>query len=516
MQAIVPSSPLRNPAGHTQDTILDALRGRYGARRLLFRYELLSNANVKLADLTNVVSCKIEQNWLADIKRKATFKLRDTGEINYLQDRIKPYVRLLLPPYGTNDWVEWPQGVFLLSSPARHIDQAGLVVREVEGYDGLQVYADDLVSTRYTVTALAATLEDFEDTTYAIAWTSGGTAWTRSNTSAGVGTWALRSGAIGNSATSDVVFTLPAGAVTAAFWYRTSSEAGFDFLQYRFGAIGAFTDIGSGESGWQQKTLTVPTGATALTFRYSKDSADVENLDAVFIDQLSVTTATVKYTDVISTLLGSVPKSLAASSTTVPADKEWEPGTSKLKIINELLAAINYESLSFDEDGTAIVKPYVAPSARPEEYTYADNDDGLIVPEVDQELDLFSVANKWVLVVSNPDQALLIGTYINDDPGSPTSTASRQRTITDFRTEQDAADQSTLDQKAARLAFEASQVFEAIECETALMPIHSGNDVVRVTYGGLAVDDKYSEQSWVMELRAGARMRHHWRRVVSV
>lgn len=350
-----------------------------GARRFTFRYELLDASNAKIADLDTVVSCQVEQNWLADIKRKAAFRIREGGTpIDWASNRIKPWVRLHLPPYGTDDWVEWPQGVFLLSSPSRSVDATGAVFRDVEGYDQLQVYADDKVSDRYTVAA--------------------GTA----------------------------------------------------------------------------------------------------------------------YTAAMASLLGSVPSNIAVSASVLPTDREWEPGTSKLHIINELLGAVNYESLSFDEDGVAVVQPYVSPQDRGEEYVYADDDDSLILPQVGQELDLFAVANKWVLVVSDPDRAALTSTYTNSDPSSPTSTVRRGRTITDFRTEQDAADQAALDAKAARLAFEASQVYESVEFSTGLMPVHSGNDVYRITFGPLSVNARYSEHTWSMDLRAGAAMRHRARRVVSV
>lgn len=65
-----------------------------------------------------------------------------------------------------SSWVEWPQGIFLLSSPKRRIDQAGSVTREVEAYDLNQVLLDDKVTERYTVAvgtnymdAVAAVLE---------------------------------------------------------------------------------------------------------------------------------------------------------------------------------------------------------------------------------------------------------------------------------------------------------------------------------------------------------------------
>lgn len=378
MQSVVPALSSRNPNSHTEAEILDALQGRHGSRRFGFRYELLDSAGTIIGDLTNVLGGKIDQNWLADIKRKATFKMREVGGINYLSDRIRPYVRVGVSPYGTNDWVEYPQGVFLLSSPKRGADPQLRVTRDVEAYDLLQVFSDDLVSARYTIAAAA-----------------------------------------------------------------------------------------------------------------------------------NVTTA-------IVTLLGSILQRVSPSASTLPTAKEWDPGTSKLRIINDLLNTINYESLSFDEDGYAVVQPYVAASSRADEYRYETDTRGLIVPQAEQELDLFRIANKWVLVVSDPDRAELIASYTNADPASPTSTIRRGRTITDYRTEQDATDLTTLQQKAARLAFEASQIYEAIDFQTAMMPIHSGNDVYHLTYEPLAINARYTEQSWSMELRAGAKMAHRARRVVTV
>ena len=375
MQAVVPVGAL-NPNSHTESTILDALRGRSGTRRWSFRHEHLTLTGEVIGDLADVQSAEVTQNWLADIKREAKFTLRDTGEIDFLSDRVRPYVRLHLPPYGVDDWCEWPQGVFLLSTPDRTIDASGRVLREVQGYDQLQVFLDDRVTTRYTVDA---------------------------------------------------------------------------------GAV--------------------------------------------------VTTAVI-------TLLGGVAASVTVSASTLPTASEWEPGTTKLRIINDLLGTIAYESLSFDENGVAVVQPYVTPGSRTEEYVYADDADGLVIPAVDQELDLFSVPNSWTLTVSDPDRPALVSTLTNNDPSSPTSTVRRGRTIVDFRTEESAADQAALDTKVARLASEASQIYEALEFSTGLMPLHSGNDVYRVTYSPLAVDAKYAEHSWTLPLRHDAVMTHRARRVV--
>lgn len=378
----------RNPMAHTPAEILAALRGVTGSRRFSFRYDLLDADGTVVGDLGDIVeSCTIEQNWLADIKRTARFTIRDTGGIDFLSDQIRPYVRLDLPPYGKDDWVEWPQGTFLLASPERTADPSGVVSREVLAYDRLQSFLEDKVESRYSV-----------------------------------------------------------------------------------------------------PKLTVVTSAVAELLGTGKG-----------------------YQAPLPWL-----KNLELAPLILPAAKEWEPGTPKLTIINDLLDAINYDSLSFDELGVGVVRAYRSPSIRAEEYVYADDSVGLIVPSVKQGADLFTIANKWVMVVSEPDRPPLTATYTNNNPGSPTSTVRRGRTIVDFRTEVEAVDQATLDAKVARLALEASQVFESVEFTTGLMPIHSGNDAYRIQYGPLAINAKYTEHSWSMTLQPGATMSHRARRVVTV
>lgn len=206
-------------------------------------------------------------------------------------------------------------------------------------------------------------------------------------------------------------------------------------------------------------------------------------------------------------------QNLTPTNKTLPVDREWDPGTTKLQIVNELLASINYLSLYFDEDGVAVAKPYVSPANRAVEYTYRDDDTSVLFPEMEQVIDLFNVPNQWVLIVSEPDRSVLKSIYTNSNPDSPTSTVSRGRTIVDYR-QVEAADQTTLDDLAARLAFEASQVYEHVRLETPIMPFHSHNDVIQLYYAKLGIAFKYSEQSWSFELRPGARHQHDIRRVV--
>lgn len=239
--------------------------------------------------------------------------------------------------------------------------------------------------------------------------------------------------------------------------------------------------------------------------------------DDKVLDRYSIASGTAYTTALAAVISGAgLSHAITPSALTLPAAAEWEPGTSKLRIVNDLLSAINYESATADELGVIVCRPYQSPTVRAIEYTYADGAASVRRGTARQTVDLFAVPNVWVLVKSEPDQAALVSTYTNDDPLSPTSTVSRGRSIVDFRTEQDAANQATLDAKAARLAFEASQVFEAVTFDTAAMPMHGNADMLRLELPGLAISARYVEQSWSLPLKTGAAMSHKARRVVTV
>ncbi|MGH3381371.1 MAG: hypothetical protein ACRDS0_31525 [Pseudonocardiaceae bacterium] len=128
-------------------------------------------------------------------------------------------------------------------------------------------------------------VEDFEDATLNIDMRAGGNAaWARSTDSVHSGTWALKSPTLLGDQFSDAVIRVPAGATTVSFWYRVSSEAGFDFFQ-------AFVDnalvvSNSGDSGWVQATVGVG-GAEDITFRYFKDPFTDVGSDAAYVDDLA-------------------------------------------------------------------------------------------------------------------------------------------------------------------------------------------------------------------------------------
>lgn len=138
-----------------------------------------------------------------------------------------------------------------------------------------------------TVTATALTLAEALDAE-ALPWSAGGAAgWQPQTGVAHDGADAARSGALGDSQASWVQ-TVVAGPGTLAFWWRVSSEAGYDVLRFTVdGVEPAAAPAVSGEVGWQQRTVNIPAGVHTLQWSYTKDISVAGGADAAWLDQVS-------------------------------------------------------------------------------------------------------------------------------------------------------------------------------------------------------------------------------------
>lgn len=198
-------------------------------------------------------------------------------------------------------------------------------------------------------------------------------------------------------------------------------------------------------------------------------------------------------------------------------DREFEIGTSKLEAVNDLLKEINYTSIWVDEIGNFTSNPYILPNDRVVEYSYKNDNMSIIIPDTSvEEIDLFSIPNKWVIVATNPETPPLVSSYTNDNGGSPTSTVNRRRNIVDFREVDDIANQGILDEYVRRIAYETTNIFSKFVFETAIMPHHAYMDSLFCEHTDLGIANKYIETSWEMDLKAGGTMNHNARRVIQL
>ncbi|AGY46830.1 hypothetical protein Blastoid_31 [Bacillus phage Blastoid] len=205
-----------------------------------------------------------------------------------------------------------------------------------------------------------------------------------------------------------------------------------------------------------------------------------------------------------------------AGNLNLTTDKEFDLGVSKLEAINELLSMTNNTPLWVDAYGYYITTPYRPPNEKVFDYTYDSREMSIVMEDVEEEFDIFDVANSWVITVSNPEEEPLVARRVNNNPNSPTSTVNRKRTIVDFRELEEISSQAALDGMADRIAFEASQVYGKVKFQTPIMPFHEYYDSIKLIYSPLDIDAVFSESSWEISLEAGATMSHEARRVISI
>lgn len=130
---------------------------------------------------------------------------------------------------------------------------------------------------------VSPTLEMALDTTN-LAWMTGGYApWLGQTLIAHDLLDAARSGAIDHNQQSWIQTTVT-GPGTLTFWWKVSSELGYDFLEFRTNTV--LVERISGEVPWQQRTLSFAPGTHVLRWRYVKDDTLSKEKDRGWLDEV--------------------------------------------------------------------------------------------------------------------------------------------------------------------------------------------------------------------------------------
>ncbi len=316
--------------------------------------------------------------------------------------------------------------------------------------------------------------------------------------------------------------TFDGGAVikrTASFTVRKSSLT--DWLNIRIKPYFRLK-IGNEYHEWPLGIFIPSTGSRAVSIG---DFVSLECYDASLIiteDKLEnrylISSGTL-YINAIQTLLNSAgiwKIKIPYTTAVVGTDKEFETGTSKIDIINALLAEINYTSIWVDENGYFCSSSYVIPTLRQVEYEYkADSKSIILTDGRTEETDLFNTPNKWVVTASTPEKVPLSASYTNTNPTSKISTISRGRVITKVEKINDIADQDTLNSYVERLAYEqSSRIYNTVRFSTPNMPHHTYSDCLWFEDMGIA--SKFIETAWEMDLNINGKMTHQIRRVINI
>ena len=191
--------------------------------------------------------------------------------------------------------------------------------------------------------------------------------------------------------------------------------------------------------------------------------------------------------------------SVTPSTAVASSDMIYDPGKSKLTIVNELLSGAGYWSAHPDGAGQVHLDPYTRPADRPVVYDFREGARAIHLPEWEHGRDTAAVPNKIVFVSQgSADKPGLVGVAVNNDPSSPYSYQSRGRWIVETRTGVEAADQGSIDSQARRRLIEVSTPSTAVTLQHMPVPIMP-NQVVGFTSQGYAAKGVVKEIEYSLD-----------------
>lgn len=174
------------------------------------------------------------------------------------------------------------------------------------------------------------------------------------------------------------------------------------------------------------------------------------------------------------------------SSYALKSDYTFEPDDSYLTIVNWCMSAAGFAAVSPDPSGTVVVKRYVDPTSRAPVATFANDDESIMYPEVEEENDWQSTPNVVRAFYSTEDVAIYA--YARNLRGSKASLESRGgRELTLFENVSE-LDGSTSAQMLSNLKAHAkaklldnSAEIERVRLSHPYVPIFP-NDPIRIEY----------------------------------
>lgn len=211
---------------------------------------------------------------------------------------------------------------------------------------------------------------------------------------------------------------------------------------------------GETEMRWHPRGIFIPATPTGTRVE-GQDLRDVELYDKtqVFKEDVVPTTYIVEAGEqvvfvvkrIIAEVEGQVPN-IVDYEDTVRVTMSWKPGTTKLQIINDLLASMNMMKIQMDGDGNLFSVPERLLEDTPS-WVFRDSQyEGLYLDGWDDEEDLYSVPNRWVgWTRSDGDSEPLYSSAENHDPDSRFSFQARGRWVTRVTEDVDTTSQAKLD-----------------------------------------------------------------------
>lgn len=233
----------------------------------------------------------------------------------------------------------------------------------------------------------------------------------------------------------------------------------------------------------------------------------------------SLAAGTVVTTAVVSliTSAGITNYAVTPSADTLLGAMLWNAGTSKLRIINDLLASINYFSLFANFDGQVIAQPYILPAERPLIYEFIDGGNCIYDPNFVRDRDVWSIPNRVTIVgVGDGTTEALTSTIDNTDASSPYSITNRGRVIGYQETGVEASDQDVLDAYARKRLVELTSPTASVGIYHAPVPGLAVNQAVRFRRQPAGIDARHVVSRTSIVLKGKALAASTLRQVVDL
>lgn len=198
------------------------------------------------------------------------------------------------------------------------------------------------------------------------------------------------------------------------------------------------------------------------------------------------------------------------SGTVLSNTMTWAPGTSRLRIVNDLLSVAGYWSLYTDRWGQFVIEPYIAPADRPTSFVFEEGSASLHTPDWTYDLPLWDATNHVTLVSQeDDDENVWVATAIDDNPDSPTSTVNMRRVLNPIVEENvESSSQADLQDQADRKLRDNSNVVGVLEVNHAFVPLWY-RDGVEFISQGMRTKATVTEMS--MSLVPGSLVSAKWR-----
>lgn len=222
-------------------------------------------------------------------------------------------------------------------------------------------------------------------------------------------------------------------------------------------------------------------------------------------------------TDVVRHLIlsaGEVNLSVEEAFETVKTATVWEPGTSKLQIINDLLATINYR-LRLDGNGQFRVEPITPAAHRGIAWEFTQGRDSLHIPRWSKEDDWADTPNRVVMISQGDEETeALMSVAENTNPESRFSYQGRGgRWIVHTETDVEVTSQEVLDNLAAMRLGGLATTYSNMSVEHAMLDLWPED---RVALSTEAYETTAEVRSFSVGMRPGSLVSGSWREVFDV